>query len=805
MNKFKYVLIITIVSSFFSLIVSLCACSINGCSTNNNSTLCNVIFTASEGGTIGGIAEQKIMYGDDAETVFAVPSTGYKFIKWSDGITTPERQDKNITSDKSVTAIFEKITITVTYIASEGGTIDGIAVQEIGYGDDAETVAAVPSTGYKFVKWSDGITAPERQDRDITVDKSVTAEFEKIRITVTYTASEGGTIDGITEQEIEYGEDAVAVVAVPQTGYKFIRWSDGNGSTIRREFNVTSEICLNAEFEFLYESGDGSTLNPFMITTYSQLNNMWYYPNSNYKLLNDLDLTDINHEPIFDDTTPFAGTFNGNNHTIKNLTVNTEINFPSLFGFIGNGTISYLDLANVDIKTVNFDTISAQHNYYVGAIAGVSFGIIHDITVSGEIAADELYYDGVAIGGIIGMANGTIANCTTDIQIEILDVQRKYEKNTNEPFCFGGVLGVGDCVDISNCSVIGSINVESAPNIVLAGGLVGFYYSENQNNIYSCTTNFVLNCNYQITAGGLIAKFCGYAGSKTQIENCETYGSICCYRSGGFAYQFDNYGELTIINCRSNSEVSAYTRAAGFVYSFDNVEIKNCCSTGEVEATFVNSTGGSGGFASGFCINATNIYFYQCYSTSTVTAINAFGLAQNANNCTIEQSYTRGEIYAGLRGASLSFYASSSNIINCYSLSVLEITNKDPNNRGRTLVGGFIYGLTDSVIENCYFAGVVNGTVYSAGDFGMGSLVGGFIGHLEDSYVVNCYTLFKENNFASAVICENKNSDISLSLEVFNNFQDMYLLADNLNKDDAIIWIENENGFPTLNYQKNFH
>lgn len=113
MKTVKSVLTITIVCSLFSFIVFLFGCFIN-----DDSTFCKVVYIAGEGGTIDGIAEQEIRYGEDATTVIAVPNDGYKFVKWSDGITTQERQDKNITADKSVAAEFAKIKITVTYTAT---------------------------------------------------------------------------------------------------------------------------------------------------------------------------------------------------------------------------------------------------------------------------------------------------------------------------------------------------------------------------------------------------------------------------------------------------------------------------------------------------------------------------------------------------------------------------------------------------------------------------------------------------------------------------------------------------------------
>ena len=253
-----------------------------------------------------GNANQTVAYGESGTTVTAIPNYGYKFVKWSDGVNTAERTDKNIISNKEITAEFEKIKITVTYSAGEGGTIDGKAEQEIEYGNDAEFVVAVPDVGYRFVKWSDGSNVPERQDKIITANKNVTAIFEKIKITVSYSAGVGGTIDGKIEQEIEYGNDAEFVVAVPDEGYRFVKWSDGNGSTIRKETCVNTEINVTAEFEFLYEGGEGTASNPFTIANYTQLNDMWYYPESSYKLIKDLDLSGIKHEPIFTATPSYV-------------------------------------------------------------------------------------------------------------------------------------------------------------------------------------------------------------------------------------------------------------------------------------------------------------------------------------------------------------------------------------------------------------------------------------------------------------------------------------------------------------------
>ena len=175
MKKFRNVLILVTICSLIGSIALLCGCNIK-----EETLSYNIFYIAEEGGYIDGQTEQIIASGDNAEPVMAVPNEGYEFVKWTDGQTTPERKDKNIIADKTVTAEFEKIKLNVTYNASTGGTIDGAEEQEIEYGNDAETVIAVPETGYRFVKWSDGQITPEHQEKNVTADITIEAIFEKI-------------------------------------------------------------------------------------------------------------------------------------------------------------------------------------------------------------------------------------------------------------------------------------------------------------------------------------------------------------------------------------------------------------------------------------------------------------------------------------------------------------------------------------------------------------------------------------------------------------------------------------------------
>ena len=56
-----------------------------------------------------GTVTQEVPYGGIADAVTAIAYPGYRFVKWSDGVTTATRQDENITSYFQAWAIFEPI------------------------------------------------------------------------------------------------------------------------------------------------------------------------------------------------------------------------------------------------------------------------------------------------------------------------------------------------------------------------------------------------------------------------------------------------------------------------------------------------------------------------------------------------------------------------------------------------------------------------------------------------------------------------------------------------------------------------
>ncbi len=66
--------------------------------------------------------------------------------------------------------------------------------------------------------------------------------------TLTYTAGEGGWIDGEAVQTVPHGGDGSEVTAQSNTGYSFEIWSDGIETASRTDTNVTSNLDVTAFF-----------------------------------------------------------------------------------------------------------------------------------------------------------------------------------------------------------------------------------------------------------------------------------------------------------------------------------------------------------------------------------------------------------------------------------------------------------------------------------------------------------------------------------------------------------------------------
>ena len=200
-----------------------------------------------------------VLLSEGEELFFkAEPTQNHTFLRWSDGETANPRKVTVGTEDKSYYAEFESPQLyTISVALAEGQ--DGWGEVSINYYfssverlEGAELLLeAASNTGYRFVKWDDENTEAVRTITVGKEDKVYTAIFEAIpmhKLSVSAEANGEAKIQGdVTEKDV-YEGDEINIIAIPDAGYVFDQWDDGNTDNPRRIKMETADQSYTASF-----------------------------------------------------------------------------------------------------------------------------------------------------------------------------------------------------------------------------------------------------------------------------------------------------------------------------------------------------------------------------------------------------------------------------------------------------------------------------------------------------------------------------------------------------------------------------
>ena len=177
-------------------------------------------------------------------TLTASANSGYVFSNWSDGVTDNPRVI-TVVSDTVLKAVFSEAYYTIT--AAVNNPALGYTTGSGNYaGFSFATLTAVAYENSTFVRWSDGITSATRRVL-VLEDATYTAIFEANRqyhISIICNDNTMGTVEG--SGEYYQGETAV-LRAIPNDGYIFLKWFDGNTDN-PRSVVVTQDKTYKAYF-----------------------------------------------------------------------------------------------------------------------------------------------------------------------------------------------------------------------------------------------------------------------------------------------------------------------------------------------------------------------------------------------------------------------------------------------------------------------------------------------------------------------------------------------------------------------------
>ncbi len=182
-----------------------------------------------EGGSVTGAGTY---YFGDFITLNAHSNTGYEFVNWTESgaeISASPTLRMFVTRNRALKANFVKKEVVLNVYANpiNGGNVTGAGIYHY---EDVVTITATANTGYTFTAWYDGnnlFSNDATVQFEIETNLTLIAEFEINTYTISATASPSnyGTVSGAGIYEHGY---AVTLLAIPNDGYKFVNWTEGN-------------------------------------------------------------------------------------------------------------------------------------------------------------------------------------------------------------------------------------------------------------------------------------------------------------------------------------------------------------------------------------------------------------------------------------------------------------------------------------------------------------------------------------------------------------------------------------------------
>ena len=319
-------------------------------------------------------------------------------------------------------------------------------------------------------------------------------------------------------------------------------------------------------------TGTGTYLNPYLVNTNKDLNNLCAYTNSGgntagvyFKLTS----SDLNAdgafvasltEPIGTATYPFMGIFDGDNITLTGASFATNANNQAgIFGQVKNATIQNL--------TVAYNSTNTTATTMGGIVASAYSSNIINCTNKTDIyntTGDAM------IAGIVGYAyNLNIENCTNQATIKCLSTGEGISSA-------GGIVGYGFNTDIIGCKVIPNKDIDringggggSSSSTSYRGGIAGSVYSGKTEESYNIL---------DITAAGTDSSYAGgivgYASNHT-ISNCFNRGNIraTAYEKSSSSTKLNDYSSYI------TKRINAY---AGGICGF-GATVTSCYNTGSI-------------------------------------------------------------------------------------------------------------------------------------------------------------------------------------------------------------------------------
>lgn len=341
-----------------------------------------------------------------------------------------------------------------------------------------------------------------------------------------------------------------------------------------------------------FSGGDGTETSPYQISSAEELALMALnvneqvenYNSCYYELINDIDLyghewfpignADFSGDLLMCDnySNYFYGSFNGNGHTVKNMTISHFYKGIYYYGLFG---VVYGDIRNVKLENAKIVINETETMGNIDSPFGFSFVTVG--TLAGSICPNSWWEDEdnhyLETINIIIMENNT----SIDYDIAI---------STSSHIQCGGLVGEAIHGKLLKNEARGSLNVASE-KAVIAGGF-----------------------------GGVIAG--------CSIEECAFYGTVRTTNDGMLTDEEKSDSIDPLIDQYTYTHCSG-----GFSGSFGEgtqiVICKDCCAVGSITSSGLNTEVRAGGFVGEMSAIKDVLFMSNCYSNVSIEYSDQFG------------------------------------------------------------------------------------------------------------------------------------------------------------------------------------
>lgn len=438
-------------------------------------------------------------------------------------------------------------------------------------------------------------------------------------------------------------------------------------------------------------AGAGTKDDPYKIYNPAQLNQVRNYTGKTdvyFTLGADIDLTswiasnspEQGWNPIGTNANPFKGTFMGNGHTIKGMSISRgSTDDVGFFGVASGATVTNLTIEG---------SVNGANN--VGILAGSFTGLAANCHVKGSArtASD-------CVGGLIGYFEGTATDCTFNGTV-----------NGSSSDCVGGLIGKSGSSDLKSCRA--NAEVKGSKYV---GGLIGYVLAtktSSDKTIDDCFAAGTVRGSSNV--GGLIGAMDTSAFRQLRTERKSNYYSYY-YEYATAPYKY------IVSNCGAKTSISAYTsvggligQTLGFLYTYDfTIKYDYSDYTHPSSWTFSNEKAVR-------CMDVTG-----CFALAQIKATDsdAGGVIGTCNGTNVSDSYFNGSIVGGNSYVTKRGIGGICGSINAPGL--VTITDRDGKEHTRT-----VNSVDASAISRNYSRATIAGSQY----------VGGIIGNITSNATV---------------------------------------------------------------------